>query len=69
MLDTVLSLVVLAAALLLFGAYMLWKRTGNMKNAALMVVLAVIAVVNVMIWTVPSADGEAPLDKVERGTR
>ncbi len=69
MLDTVLSLVVLAAALLLFGAYMLWKRTGNMKNAALMVVLAVIAVVNVMIWTVPDADGEAPLDKVERGTR
>ena len=45
MLDTVLSLVVLAAALLLFGAYMLWKRTGNMKNAALMVVLAVIATV------------------------
>ncbi|MXO51235.1 hypothetical protein GRI42_07945 [Erythrobacter gaetbuli] len=69
MLDTVLSLVVLAAALLLFGAYMLWKRTGNVKNAALMVVLAVIAVVNVMIWTVPTADGEAPLDKVERGTR
>lgn len=69
MLDTVLSLVVLAAALLLFGAYMLWKRTGNIKNAALMVVLAVIAVVNVMIWTVPTADGEAPLDKVERGTR
>ena len=69
MLDTVLSLVILAAALLLFGAYMLWKRTGNMKNAALMVVLAVIAVVNVMIWTVPTADGEAPLDKVERGTR
>ena len=69
MLDTVLSLVVLAAARLLFGAYMLWKRTGNLKNAALMVVLAVIAVVNVMIWTVPTADGEAPLDKVERGTR
>lgn len=69
MLDTVLSLVVLAAALLLFGGYMLWERTGNMKNAALMVVLAVIAVVNVMIWTVPTADGEAPLDKVERGTR
>ena len=69
MLDTVLSLVVLAAALLLFGAWMLWKRTGNAKNALLMVVLAVIAVINVMIWTVPTADGEAPLDKVERGSR
>ena len=69
MLDTVLSLVVLAAALLLFGAWMLWKRTSNAKNALLMVVLAVIAVINVMIWTVPTADGEAPLDKVERGSR
>ncbi|WP_318247367.1 hypothetical protein [Qipengyuania aquimaris] len=69
MLDTVLSLTVLAAALLVFGAWMLWKRTGNLKNAGLMVLLAIIAVVNVMIWTVPTADGEAPLDKVERGSR
>ena len=69
MLDAVLSLTVLAAALLLFGAWMLWKRTGNAKNALLMVVLAIIAVINVMIWTVPTADGEAPLDKIERGSR
>ena len=69
MLDAVLSLTVLAAALLLFGAWMLWKRTGNAKNALLMVVLAIIAVINVMIWTVPTADGEAPLDKIERGSK
>lgn len=69
MLDTILSITVLAAALLLFGAYMLWRRTGNAKHPLLMVLLAVIAVINVMIWTVPAADGEAPLDKVEQGSR
>ena len=69
MLDTVLSVVVLAAVLLFFGAFLLWKRTGNSKNAMLMVILALVALVNVAIWTVPTADGEAPLDKVERGSR
>ena len=69
MLDTVLSIVVLAAVMLFFGAFMLWRRTGNTKNAMLMVILALVALVNVAIWTVPAADGEAPLDKVERGSR
>lgn len=69
MLDFVLSVVVLAAIMLFFGAFLLWKRTGNSKNAMLMVILALVALVNVAIWTVPTADGEAPLDKVERGSR
>ena len=69
MLDTVLSVVVLAAVMLFFGAFLLWKRTGNSKNAMLMVILALVALVNVAIWTVPTADGEAPLDKVARGSR
>lgn len=69
MLDLVLSIVVLAAIMLFFGAFLLWKRTGNSKNAMLMVILALVALVNVAIWTVPSADGDAPLDKVERGSR
>ena len=69
MLDTVLSVVVLAAVMLFFGAFLLWKRTGNSKNAMLMVILALVALVNVAIWTVPTADGEAPLDKVEQGSR
>lgn len=69
MLDTVLSIVVLAAIALFGGAYLLWKRTGNAKNALLMVLLGVIALVNVAIWTIPTADGEAPLDKVERGSQ
>ena len=69
MLDTVLSIVVLAAIALFFGAFFLWKRTGNTKNALLMVILAMVALVNVAIWTMPAADGETPLDKVERGSR
>jgi len=40
MLDTVLSITVLAAILLLVGAFFLWRRTGNVKNALLMVLLA-----------------------------
>lgn len=69
MLDTVLSITVLAAILLLVGAFLLWRRTGNVKNALLMVLLAVISLINVAIWTLPDAGGEAPLDKLEQGTR
>ena len=68
MLDAVLSIVVLAAVALVAGAFVLWRRTGNAKNAMLMVILALVALLNVAIWTVPTADGEAPLDKVERGS-
>ena len=69
MLDAVLSITVLAAILLVAGAYFMWRRTGNVKNALLMVVLAAIALMNVAIWTVPDAGGSAPLDKLEQGTR
>lgn len=69
MLDTVLSITVLAAILLLVGAFLLWRRTGNVKNALLMVLLAVISLINVAIWTLPDAGGEAPLDKLEQGAR
>ncbi|MFA6218426.1 MAG: hypothetical protein WC692_01465 [Erythrobacter sp.] len=69
MLDAVLSLLVLAAIVLVIGAILLWRRTGNAKNALLMVLLAVVALVNVAIWTLPDASGEAPLDKLEQGTR
>ncbi len=69
MLDAVLSITVLAALALLVGAFFLWRRTGNAKNALLMVLLAAIALVNVAIWTLPDAGGEAPLDKLEQGVR
>ena len=68
MLDTVLSITVLAAMLLLVGAFFMWRRTGNTKQALLMVLLAVIALINVAIWTLPDAGGEAPLEKIEQGS-
>ncbi len=62
--DIVLSIVMLAAIALLIGAFMLWRRTGQTKQPLLMVVLAVVALTNVAIWTVPDASGEAPLAQV-----
>jgi hypothetical protein len=62
MTNVVLALVMLAAFALLGGAFVLWRRTGEAKQPLLMVVLAGIAVLNVLIWTVPTADGTAPID-------
>ena len=66
MTDVVLALVMLAAFGLVFGAFVLWRRTGEMKQPALMLILAGVAFVNVLIWTVPDADGNSPLDQVEK---
>ena len=60
--DLVLSIVMLAAILLLLGAYAMWKRTGEAKQPALMVVLAIVAIANVLIWTIPNSDGTSPLE-------
>ena len=65
MTDIVLSIVMLAAFALLAGAFLYWRRTGETKQPALMVVLAVVAILNVLIWTVPGSDGIAPADQVE----
>ncbi len=65
MTDIVLSIVMLAALALVAGAVVLWRRTGEVKNPALMVFLAVIAVVNVLIWTLPSTDGQAPIEQIK----
>lgn len=65
MTDIVLSIVMLATLALLAGAYVLWRRTGQIKQPALMVVLAVIAVLNVLIWTLPTAGGEAPITQIK----
>ncbi len=63
--DVVLSVMMLAAFALLLGAFVLWRR-GVRKQAGLMALLAVIAIVNVMIWTVPDAGGQAPVDRLEQ---
>lgn len=59
MLGTALSLLVLAALVLTGGAVFAWRR-GQRKQAGLMLVLAAVMAVNVAIWTVPDATGEAP---------
>ena len=61
--DTVLSIVMLAALALLAGAFWLWRRQGLVKQVWLMVLLAVVMLVNVAIWTVPDASGTAPRER------
>lgn len=66
--NLVLSIVMLAAGALVVGAFVLWRRGVPAKQPLLMLLLAAIAVVNVLIWTVPDASGEAPLDRVQDET-
>lgn len=65
MTDLVFSIVILAAILLLVAAFVYWRRTGAIKQPVLMVVLALIAIGNVLIWTIPTADGTAPVDQIQ----
>lgn len=65
MTDWVLSIVMLSAILLVAGAFFMWRRTGEAKQPVLMVVLALIAIGNVLIWTIPTADGTAPVDMAQ----
>jgi len=65
MTDIVLSIVMLAALALMAGAFVLWRQTGQVKQPALMVVLAVIAVLNVLIWTIPTESGDAPITQIK----
>lgn len=65
MTDIVLSIVMLAAFALVAGAFVLWRRTGEAKNPALMLLLAVIAVANVLIWTLPQPGGQAPIEQIK----
>jgi len=67
--DTVLSIVALAAVALLGGAIYLWRRGGANKQAGLMLVLAIVMIANVLIWTVPNKDGTAPVDRAAEGAR
>ncbi len=65
MTEIVLSIVMLAALALVAGAVVLWRRTGEVRNPALMVLLAAIAVANVLIWTLPSSGGQAPIEQIK----
>ena len=65
--DTILSVVVLAAIALIGGAIFLWRRDGLKKQVWLMLLLAAVMIGNVLIWTVPDASGEAPVDRAAAG--
>ena len=67
--DTVLSVVVLAAIALVAGAIWQWRRGGMRKQVWLMLLLAVIMIANVLIWTIPNKDGTVPLDRAAEGMR
>ena len=60
---TALSLMVLTAVALVAGSVWLWRRGGSRKQVGLMLVLAVVMAINVGIWTLPDASGEAPVGK------
>ena len=62
-LDTVLSILVLAAVGLVIGAIALWRRGGQGKQVWLMLLLAAIIVGNILIWTVPDSAGKAPVSQ------
>ena len=65
MLDAALSLMVIAVAALLGGAYFQWSR-GNRKQAGLMLVLAAVFAVNVAIWSVPNEQGASLANQAQR---
>lgn len=62
--NTVLSIVMLAAIALVVGAYLQWRRGAPRQRIALMLLLAAIALINIAIWTLPDASGEAPLARI-----
>lgn len=57
----VLSVLVLAMIALVVGAFALWRRGGSARQIGLMLLLAVVMAVNIAIWTLPDASGNAPL--------
>ncbi|BBC73748.1 conserved hypothetical protein [Altererythrobacter sp. B11] len=61
--NAILSVLMLVAGALVIGAIYLWRKGGPRRQVWLMLILAMVMVVNVLIWTVPDADGTAPLDR------
>lgn len=63
MLETGLSLLVLAVIALVAGAVYLWRRgdRASRRKAGLMLVLAAVMAANVAIWTIPDGAGSTPL--------
>ncbi len=57
MTDVALSLAMLTALALVAGAVFLWRR-GERQRPSLMAILAAVMITNVVIWSVPTTDGQ-----------
>ena len=65
MTNVVLSVVMLAGGALGYGAYVAFRR-GDRQRGWLMAIAALVMIVNVGIWTLPTNDGDAPAAIVAR---
>ncbi len=61
--DWVLSIVTLAALVLIGGAIYLWRRQGWGKQVGLMLLLAAVMIANVLVWTIPTPRGAEPMER------
>lgn len=66
MLSAVLSLAMIAAFLLLFGAWKRWRRDGAGQQMWLMIAAALVIFVNVAIWVVPDEMGQSLVTEANR---
>ncbi len=67
MLNAILSIAMLVAFLLVYGAIRLAMREGFDKKPLLMIVAAIVIVANIIIWAVPDEQGRSLLQEAERG--
>ena len=61
MIETILSVVTMAAIALVIGAIYIWKNSGFGKKPALMLILAVILLGNAAILSIPNERGVSPV--------
>ncbi|MBB3359640.1 MULTISPECIES: hypothetical protein [unclassified Novosphingobium] len=61
MMDTVLSLLVLATVALIGGAVFFWRR-GERKRPALMLGMAFLIVADLAVWLTPVAGGPSLIE-------
>jgi hypothetical protein len=64
MTDAALSLAMLTALALVAGAVFLWRR-GERQRPSLMAVLAAVMITNVVIWSLPTTDGQTLTTSVQ----